>query len=205
LIWLDTILCEKVWKLSEICFLQLQKNWKNPISPNFNPNILQLYIKVGAHLGHNNQMRNFYTLLCLGIIAIKVHLYLAVVRSYWKWLKRNTLIIQRVYLYVVMWVIITFSLLWVITICNLSKGKRRIKLFKWKTTVYYKLTERVYNTNWICELNKNNKITRMNMWILCEYNKIMLLWFHSSMMINAWKAALYDLHVKYYGSTNDLN
>jgi hypothetical protein len=43
------------------------------------------------------------------------------------------------------------------------------------------------------------------MWILYEYNRIMFLWFHNNMMINAWNAALYDLHVKHHGATNNLN
>jgi hypothetical protein len=42
------------------------------------------------------------------------------------------------------------------------------------------------------------------MWILYKYNRIMLLWFHSSMIINAWNVALYDLHVKHHDLTNDL-
>ena len=134
---------KKFKKYLKSTFYSCKKTEKNPISPNFNPNNLKIYIKVGAHLGHNNQMSNFYTLLCLGIVAIKVQLYLAVVRSYWKWLKRNALI-QWIYLYVVMWVIITFSLLWVITICDLSKGKRCIKLFKWKLPFINELTDRVY-------------------------------------------------------------
>ena len=55
------------------------------------------------------------------------------------------------------------------------------------------------------ELNVSVNIIRMNMWILCEYNRIMLLQSHSSMMINTWNAALYDLHVKHHGLTNALN
>ena len=55
------------------------------------------------------------------------------------------------------------------------------------------------------ELNVNDNITRMNMWILCEYNRIMLLWSHSSMMINALNAVLHDLHVKPHDSINVLN
>jgi hypothetical protein len=38
-------------------------------------------------------------------------------------------------------------------------------------------------TNWISVLNVNDNIIRMNMWILCEFNRIVLLWFHSSMLI----------------------
>ena len=41
--------------------------------------------------------------------------------------------------------------------------------------------------------------------ILYEYNRIMLLWRHNSMMINAWNTALYGLHAKHNGLTNDLN
>jgi hypothetical protein len=41
---------------------------------------------------------------------------------------------------------------------------------------HYERIERVYILNWISELNVNdNMIIRMNMWVLCEYNKIMLL------------------------------
>ena len=47
----------------------------------------------------------------------------------------------------------------------------------------------------------NDNIIRMNMWIVYEYIKIVLLWFHSGMMINVWNAALYDLHVKHHGLT----
>ena len=58
---------------------------------------------------------------------------------------------------------------------DLSKGKR-IKLFKWKSTVllwaYYK--EGLY-TNWMGKLNVYANIIRMNVWTLCEYNRIMLL------------------------------
>ena len=46
---------KKIRKLSEIYFLQLQKKIeKNIISPNFNPNNLELYMRVGIHLEHNN-------------------------------------------------------------------------------------------------------------------------------------------------------
>jgi hypothetical protein len=60
-------------------------------------------------------------------------------------------------------------------------------------------------TNWISVLNVNDNIIRMNMWILCEYNWIMLLLFHSSMAINVWNAALYGLYVKHHGLTDVLN
>ena len=39
-----------IWNL----FSTAVKTEKNPISPNFNPNNLKLYIKVGTHLGHSN-------------------------------------------------------------------------------------------------------------------------------------------------------
>ena len=58
---------------------------------------------------------------------------------------------------------------------DLSKGKR-IKLFKWKSTtvLLWAYREGLY-TNLINELNVNDNIIRMNMWILCEYNRIMFL------------------------------
>jgi hypothetical protein len=57
---------------------------------------------------------------------------------------------------------------------DLSKGKR-IKLFKWKSTVLlWAYREGLYN-NLISELNVNDNIIRINMWILCEYNRVMLL------------------------------
>jgi hypothetical protein len=45
LIWLDPILGQKVWKVSEIYFLRLKKP---PISPNFSPNKLPLYINIAV-------------------------------------------------------------------------------------------------------------------------------------------------------------
>ena len=60
-------------------------------------------------------------------------------------------------------------------VIDLSKGKR-IKLFKWKNAVLllWAYREGLY-TNLIGELNVKDNIIRMNMWILCEYNRIMLL------------------------------
>ena len=60
-------------------------------------------------------------------------------------------------------------------------------------------------TNWTSELNVNDNIIRMNMWMLYKYNRIMLLQFYNSMMIKAWSAALYDLIVKHLGLINALN
>ena len=51
----------------------------------------------------------------------------------------------------------------------------------------------------------NDNIIRMNIWILCEYNRVMLLWFNSSMTMDAWNAALSDLYVKHRGLTYVLN
>ena len=51
----------------------------------------------------------------------------------------------------------------------------------------------------------NYRIIRMKIWILYEYNGIMLLQFNSSTMIDTWKAALSDLHVKHHGLTDVLN
>jgi hypothetical protein len=34
-------------------FTAVKKTEKTPISPNFNPNNLKLYMRVGTHLGHN--------------------------------------------------------------------------------------------------------------------------------------------------------
>jgi hypothetical protein len=59
-------------------------------------------------------------------------------------------------------------------VCDLSKGKR-IKLFKWKSTVLLWAYREGLYTNWMSGLNVNNNIIRMNMWTLCEYNRIMLL------------------------------
>ena len=60
---------------------------------------------------------------------------------------------------------------------DLSKGKR-IKLFKWKSTVLlWAYREEGLYTNWrSCVLNSvNYNIIRMRMWVLCKYNRIMLL------------------------------
>ena len=43
------------------------------------------------------------------------------------------------------------------------------------------------------------------MWIMCEYNGIMLLLFNSNMMIEAYNAVLCDLNVEHHGLTDVLN
>jgi tmRNA-binding protein len=58
---------------------------------------------------------------------------------------------------------------------DLSKSKRII-LFKWEisTVLLWAYREGLY-TNLISELNVNDNIIRINMWILREYSRIMLL------------------------------
>ena len=93
-------------------------------------------------------------------------------------------------------------LLWLALIYRKVKS---IELIKWKSNVLLWAYREGLYTNWMSVLNVSDNIIRMSIWILCGYIGIMLLWFNSSMMIDAWNMTLLDLHVEHHGLTDVLN